>query len=185
MASNSIPAKPKYKKCKVCKHRFQIIRSTQAVCCYQCAIELARINADKKEKKQHREAKKKLKDNDRSFQLKKTQTIFNKFIRIRDEKEPCISCGRHHKGQYHAGHYKSVGSSPELRFEPLNNNKQCSACNNYLSGNLSLYRVNLIAKIGIDKVEWLEGPHEPKRYTIPELKELQVKFKLLTEALES
>jgi len=28
----------------------------------------------------------------------------------------------------------------------------------------------LIEKIGLERVEWLEGPHEPKKYTIDELK---------------
>ena len=38
----------------------------------------------KQEKKSHSAAKRKLKDEDRSFQLEKTQKIFNKYIRIRD-----------------------------------------------------------------------------------------------------
>ena len=33
---------------------------------------------------------------------KEAQTEFNRFIRLRDADQPCISCGRHHQGQYHA-----------------------------------------------------------------------------------
>ncbi len=45
------------------------------------------------------------------------------------------------------------------------------------SGNIAEYRIRLIKKIGLDKVEWLEGPHEPAKYTIDDLKELIVKYK--------
>lgn len=129
------------------------------------------------EKKIHAEKKTRIRDNDRSYWLKTAQTAFNAYIRKRDEHLPCISCQRHHSGQYHAGHYRSVGGNPELRFEPLNNNKQCMPCNSHLSGNLIDYRINLIKKIGQEKVDWLEGPHEPKRYTIEDLKELSKYYK--------
>ena len=140
-------------------------------------LEKARKDKVKKDKKAHTEKKRKLKDEDRSFQLKKTQQIFNKYIRLCDDKQPCISCGRFHSGQYHAGHYLTVGANPELRFDPENCHKQCSACNNHLSGNLVNYRVSLIHKIGIEKVESLEGHHPPKRYTIDNLKTLQKWYK--------
>ena len=39
------------------------------------------------------------------------------------------------------------------------------------------YRINLIKKIGLDKVEWLEGQHEPKKYTCEDLKEIELKYK--------
>ena len=124
-------------------------------------------------KSQHTKAKKELKDNDRSFQLKKTQTVFNKYIRLRDSDKPCISCYRFHSGQNHAGHYRSVGSCPELRFDPRNCYLQCSPCNNHKSGNVIPYRSNLVDFFGQELVEFLEGPHKPKRYTIANLKTLQ------------
>ena len=176
--------KQKLKKCKVCPSKFSPFSSTQQVCSTPCAIELVKINAAKKERKSHAKSKKELKDNDRSFQLKKTQTIFNKYIRLRDDSLPCISCDRHHSGQYHAGHYRTVGANPELRFDDRNCHKQCSACNNHLSGNIVNYRICLTRKIGAQQVEILEGPHEPKRYTIPELKELQQEYKTKTKELE-
>lgn len=77
----------------------------------------------------------------------------------RDRDLPCISCGRHHDGQYHAGHFRTTGASPELRFDEDNCHKQCSACNNHLSGNLTAYRPALIAKIGQSRFDALMGPH--------------------------
>lgn len=139
---------------------------------------------EKDEKKAHTKRKRELKDNDKSFQIKKTQQIFNAYIRLRDNAEYCISCGRSHDGQYHAGHYRSVGSCPELRFNDKNCHKQCAPCNNHLSGNLVNYRVNLLAKFGVEFIDFLEGPHEPKRYTIQDLKELQVLYSGKIKELE-
>lgn len=136
------------------------------------------------EGKQHREAKKRIKDNDRPFQLQKTQTIFNRYVRLRDIHDPCISCLRFHDGQYHAGHYRTVGANPELRFDERNCHKQCSACNNYLSGNIVNYRINLINKISLESVRIIEGPHEPKRYTLSNLKTIQRWYKRKTKRLE-
>jgi hypothetical protein len=78
-----------------------------------------------------------------------------------------------HLGQWHAGHYLSTGARPELRFDEQNLHKQCSACNTHLSGNLVLYRAELIRRIGLDEVERLEGPQDPKKYTIDELKAIR------------
>jgi len=45
------------------------------------------------------------------------------------------------------------------------------------SGNILEYRIRLVKKIGQAAVDWLEGPHEPKRYTIDELKEIKAEYK--------
>ena len=183
-------------KCTGCKSRFPTEQLEQLpagkFCAISCAIEYgiakadkARAKAKKAKDKEHNKRKRSLKDNDRSFQLKKTQQLFNKYIRLRDNDSPCISCGKHHMGQYHAGHYRSVGSAPELRFDSANCWKQCAPCNNHLSGNLVNYRINLIARHGVEIVDYLEGPHKPKRYTIAELKELQVKYSQKIKELEN
>ena len=159
-----------------------LLRQLKAFCGTNCFAEWAAANVSKLAKKGrqieskiHKAKKESLKT--KGEHLREAQTAFNAYIRLRDAEEPCISCGKFHTGQYHAGHYRSVGSSPELRFEPLNNHKQCAPCNNHLSGNLIKYRINLIEKIGLEKVEWLEGPHEPKRYTIEQIKEIKVHYR--------
>lgn len=95
-----------------------------------------------------------------SYFRNQAQQVFNEFIRYRDRLLPCISCGRHHDGQYHAGHYRTTGANPELRFNEDNCHKQCAPCNNHLSGNLAAYRPALIAKIGQARFDELMGPHE-------------------------
>lgn len=180
----------KQKKCIICKELFTpYYTSAQRACGFACAEEVAKRKRVKDEAKQKqverknlREAKLKIKP--RSKWLAEAQAVFNKFIRLRDKDEPCISCGRFHEGQYHAGHYRSVGSSPELRFNELNCHKQCSVCNNYLSSNAVNYRIGLVRKIGIKNVEALEGKHDPLKLTIDEIKVIKEKYKLKCKELE-
>ena len=114
---------------------------------------------------------------------KEAQSAFNAFIRERDADQPCISCGRWHNGQYHAGHYLSVGARPELRFTETNVHKQCAPCNTHLSGNAVLFRRGLVAKLGLELVEWLEGPHEPRRDTVDSLKAIKAHYTTLTKQI--
>lgn len=116
---------------------------------------------------------------------REAQREFNRWVRLRDKDLPCISCGRHHQGQYHAGHYRTVGANPELRFEPLNCHKQCAPCNNHKSGNIVEYRINLVQRIGRDAIEWLEGPHDPKRYTVEQLQEIKRKYAKMARELDA
>lgn len=175
--------KIKQKKCKVCRDNFTPWSSTQQACSPKCAIKLSGLTREKKERREHAKSKESLKS--RSQWLRESQQAFNKYIRARDKDLPCISCQRHHQGQYHAGHYFTVGGNPELRFEELNVHKQCAPCNNHLSGNIAMYRKGLIEKIGVDKVEWLEGPHEAKNYLIDEIKEMKKKYNKLARELEN
>lgn len=165
----------KPKKCKVCKEKFTPVRPLQSVCGFECAVKQATRSRENKEMKEYREAKAKSKT--RTQWLRETQIMVNKYIRLRDKDLPCISCGRHHEGQYHAGHYLTTGAHPELRFNELNIHKQCAPCNNHLSGNIVKYRQNLINKIGLQQVLWLEGPHEPLKLTIDEIQALKESYK--------
>jgi hypothetical protein len=58
-------------------------------------------------------------------------------------------------------------------------------CNAHLSGNQVNYRIELINRIGLDKVEWLEGKHEPLKLTIDEIKVLIAEYKSKIKQLES
>ena len=120
-----------------------------------------------------------------SYWMKRAQSAFNAWVRARDAGNPCISCGRFHQGQNHAGHYRPAGSNPELRFEPDNCHLQCAPCNSHLSGNLSKYRPALIVKIGLERVEWLDGPHEPKRYRKEDYHAIEAEYKAKLKELKS
>jgi len=171
----------KSKTCKSCRNKFVPVRQLQSVCSAACALAIVRTKQAKRAAKQQRQDKQRIKT--KAKWLQEAQIECNKFIRIRDAKDSCISCGRHHNGQYHAGHYRSIGAAPELRFNEYNIHKQCSACNNHKSGNILEYRINLIKKIGLDKVEWLEGKHEAKHYTIDDIMAIKVHYRNKTKQL--
>ncbi len=123
-------------------------------------------------------------ENDKPTRTKVAQAAFNSFIRERDRFKPCVSCLRKNAGQWDAGHYKSRGAHPELRFEELNCHRQCSVCNDHKSGNIADYRSELIRRIGLDKVEWLEGPHPVRKYTCEGLKQIELYYKRKTKLLK-
>lgn len=173
------------RKCRYCKAEIPKVKDCATA--YQRAgycdidhmakhgLEKARAQQDRQRRAKQREAKERIKT--KAEHAREAQAAFNAWVRERDRDQPCISCGRHHQGQYHAGHYRTVGSTPELRFEPLNCHKQCAPCNNHMSGNIVEYRINLAAKIGRDALEWLEGPHEAKRYTIEDYKAIKAEYR--------
>jgi hypothetical protein len=173
---------PSAKKCKICREPASVKVPAGHFCSIEHVYQHARNLQDKaklqkaqKEKRKLAERKVALKS--RSEWLRQAQAVFNQYIRLRDKDLPCISCQRHHQGQYHAGHYLTVGARPELRFNENNLAKQCSACNLHLSGNLINYRINLIKKIGLAEVEMLEGPHDPLKLSIDEIKALIAEYR--------
>lgn len=179
----------KQKTCKACGSKFRPSLSTQKACSVKCALELAPVNQDKARKaiaqRERREIKvRKDRVKSRADHVRETQAVFNEWIRLRDAALPCVSCGRHHEGQYHAGHYRTVGANPELRFEPLNVWKQCAPCNNHKSGDIVNYRIELVKRIGADGVAWLEGPHEAQRYTIEDLKAIKAEYRAKIKELK-
>lgn len=119
------------------------------------------------------------KQKDRQYYLRTLQQWFNRFIRLRDAKEPCISCGTTKNVSWSAGHYFTVGSYPNLRFNEDNVHKQCwFYCNKNKSGNIAEYTPNLIKKIGIDRFTELNVlKHHPLKLTVDELKEKIAHYK--------
>jgi len=164
---------------KACAKKFMPFKPLQHACSIDCAVIVGREKEIAKTAKVDRLDRKVRKAAlmTKADYAKLAQTAVNAFVRARDSELPCISCGRHHGGQYHAGHLLSVGAHPELRFEPLNIHKQCKPCNVDLHGNVLNYEVNLIAKVGAEVVAWLRGPHDAKHYTIDDLKKIRAEYK--------
>lgn len=140
----------------------------------------------------HRADKEGLKS--KSALMKEAQAAFNKYVRIRDFFDPCISCGASKAeieqaqgwkigGCWDAGHYKSRGAKPNLRFHLWNVHKQCKSCNagagKYAGKNETLtqqYEVNLIEKIGAEKVDFLNSNNELREFTPEYLRRIKKVF---------
>jgi hypothetical protein len=161
--------------CPKCKKEYTKYNSFQNKC-VSCAIKYGKRDRKAKEKKQ-RAMDKVERDAQKPYKhwVKKAQTAFNSYIRMRDYGKPCISSGRplrwHETNKVDAGHFRSVGSSPHIRFHLHNCHAQCKQQNKYEGGNAD-YRINLIKKIGLEKVEALENDNIGKIYSVEDLKRI-------------
>jgi hypothetical protein len=176
LAGGFVDNKPvKKKKCRICGDMFRPFSTTSVVCSTKCAFELTYQNREKEFKQETKRLKEKIRIEDRPYWLKKAQDSINKYVRLRDKGEPCISCDKPDNGQRqrHASHFKSVGSNSALRFNLWNIHASCSVCNNHLSGNIGEYIPRLIEKIGQEKYDWLQAQNQPIKYEIDYLKRLR------------
>lgn len=186
----------KPKKCRHCSTEFIVQRLGQAVCSPACALAMAPVHREKArkalaqvERREIKVRKERLKS--RADHLRDAQAAINEYVRLRDAHLPCISCDSLPSdndlltgSRWDAGHYRSVGACPELRFEPLNIHRQCVKCNRNLSGNAVEYRIRLVQRIGADLVAWLEGPHQPRKYTVDEIKAITAHYRAKTRELK-
>lgn len=179
-------------KCKVCACAFTKTRPLQKVCTPACAMKLAREVAAKKEAKAQAEDRKATREKLDAMRtkpqlVKLAQQAFNGFIRARDAGKPCICCGKPLGGEpnsFDAGHYRSVGSAPHMRFVEDNVHGQNKHCNNYLAGNHVAYRQGLIARIGLARVEQIEADTTVRKYTHEGLIEIARHYRAETRKLQ-
>ena len=158
------------------------MRPIQSVCSPGCAYVEAKAQQEKKDAKIKAAKKKDLMP--KSEWVKLAQQVFNKFIRLRDQAKPCISCEAPLNGKFDAGHYFSCGAYPGLRFDEDNVHGQCVACNQHRHGNISEYVIRLPERIGLEAYEALQSRRGQKcQYSIPELKELIESYKLKIKQL--
>lgn len=192
-----IPAKqPRPKTCKnpACKTSFVPQRLGQAVCNYACGLAIKDVNQDKARKaladvgrKEVKAQKERLKS--RGEHMRETQIAFNAYIRLRDQiaGHACISSGKPldwSGNAVDAGHYRSVGSAPHLRFDERNCHAQSKQDNRFLSGNAVDYRIGLIVRIGLEAVESLEADQSVRKYTVDDLKAIKAHYRALARELK-
>ncbi|HCA0321301.1 TPA: recombination protein NinG [Klebsiella pneumoniae] len=163
--------KPARRKCAHCREWFHPAREGQVVCSFECASaigkkqtakarEEAKARVVKRQRESEKEGRQRRRAKRESFKTKaqwdkEAQSAFNRYIRIRDEGKSCVSCGS-----------PLIGKS------------------NYLSGNAVEYRIHLIERIGLDRVERLEADNEPRRFDIPYLQRIKSIFTRRARALE-
>ena len=187
---------PKPKKCRVatCRASFVPQRLGQAVCSPKCALATVEVQkakekkslaqADRREIKVRKEALK-----TRGDHIREAQQAFNEYIRTRDQAAGhlCISSGKPldwSGNAVDAGHYRSVGSAPHLRFDERNCHAQSKQDNRFLSGNAVDYRIGLIARIGQEAVDALESDQSVRKYTVDEIKAIKTEYRAKTRELK-
>lgn len=125
------------------------------------------------ERKADREKRQAIKP--RAKWLAECQAIVNKLVRLRDLslRRGCFTCGatpdQKFGGTYDAGHFRSVGSAPHLRFWMPQIALQCIPCNRHRGGQALAFRRALVEKRGVEWVEALEAMHHVAKFDIPYL----------------
>jgi len=202
--------KPARRKCahKACRQWFHPVRDGQVVCSFECASaigkeqtakgrEAAKQKAAQRQRTEEKAGRQRRKAKRESFKTKaqwdkEAQSAFNRYIRIRDEGKECVSCGNPLLGKSNyltgsaidASHYRSRGAASHLKFNVFNVHSACTRCNRQLSGNAVEYRIRLIDRIGLERVERLESNNEPRRFDIPYLQRIKSIFTRKARALE-
>lgn len=158
-------------RCKNCKTKFEPKTFLQKYCnneeCIRVFVEEAKSKAWKKTKAKMKADLMTLQD-----YIKLAQITFNKYIRLRDKGNVCISCQKPPKKE-NAGHFFNANNHYNVRFDERNVHLQCEHCNTFLSGNLINYGENLLKKIGKGEFNLLcEEANKTRKFTIEEVKEI-------------
>jgi hypothetical protein len=174
----------KTRKCKYCKSVFSPITTLQKNCFEpNCVTDW--INEAKEKNWKKRKAKLKIDLMTVQDYIKLAQTVFNKYIRLRDAGNVCISCQKKPLKK-NSGHFYNANNHWNVRFNELNVHLQCEHCNTYLSGNLINYRENLLKKIGEEEFNLLSvEAKKTRKFTAQELKEIIATYKQKIKELEA
>lgn len=181
------------RKCAYCKQSKKAeegyIHGLQFFCDKYHFIEYASKNVKKLADKQRakltkeynaetRRRKKSLRSRNDWFDI--LQDLVNQYVlHVRDKDKPCYTCGTNKRDiKYDAGHGRSRGACPELRFELTNIHKQCSMnCNQIGTGKWAEYKEALIAEYGQEHFDWLVGPHPTLKEQFPDIESIEKKIK--------
>jgi len=151
--------------------RFTPRNTLQQACSMECALSVSREREAKAAKREAMQRRRKQADDrervkTRSQLMSEATTAVHRLVRELDDGRPCITCGRLvvdddliTGSRWHAGHYRSRGSTPELRFDVRNIHRQCAGCNRPGGHTAADYREGLLRRYGPAMVEWLDGPH--------------------------
>ena len=181
-------------RCPICRQTYTKTRTFQK-CCENpdCAAQMGRVLAASRKLKARREEVKADRAKRESLKtraewLKDAQVAFNGYIRARDAGKTCICCDQPLQGPavgggFDCGHYRSTGSAPHLRFNEDNAHGQTKQCNRWGAGRAVDYRLGLIKRIGLERVERLESDTTLAKWTIDDLKEIIAKYKAMEKEL--
>lgn len=172
------PFNPKPRSCPVCRNGFVPSKPLQKVCSPRCAVK--KVKQDKAEERAQVKTRKE-KALTLSQRRARAQVEVNAYVRLRDAHLPCISCGRFHEGQWHAGHYRSRGAAVHLALDPRNIHRQCAPCNTHLHGNAIGFRAGLLERYGLEFVEALEADNTPRHYTADEIDAIRDTYRAKTK----
>lgn len=180
---------------KVCKIReggcgklFRPKRALQLMCSPLCAENHAtqkRLKAEEKARRENRIQTREQKEAAKSKPAleKEVRYWMHKWVRLRDQDKGCISSGKAFTtgalgGDFDAGHFRSVGSAPHLKFDERNIHGQSKYDNQFLAGNPVGYERGLRARYGDQMVDELLADDAPRKHTKDDLRAMREHYKV-------
>lgn len=191
------------KKCPECAEKYQPTRQMQPCCDnMECKASYAIRHIEATRKRRRMQEMNVQKADRKVIKLKldaikprgkliaEADRAFCAYIRFRDQLAGylCISSGKPldwSGNNVDAGHYRSRGSAPHLRYDERNCHAQSKHDNRYISGNAVDYRIGLIARIGLAEVEALEADQKPRKYSNYDLIAIKAKYVAKLKALKA
>lgn len=180
---------PRPRKCAWCSEQYTPSQMGQRVCSVACSIAYNRAQAAREAHRAPRKPGAGKAPTDRRTALKRCQLAFNAYIRARDQHLPCITCGTRNPGGdprggvWDCGHWLTVGAHPEKRFNPDNAARQCVSCNRHRSGAQKAFREALVKRIGLARVEAVEAPEPPAKWTVDDLNAMAADFRRMVREM--
>lgn len=181
-------------KCKVCRAVYAKRSMTHKACSGPCAEQLVATEKAKAAARAAREDRQQTKVKLETMKsiaqlIQDAQDAFNLFVRVRDNRRGCISCGRPLQrggvgGGFDAGHYRSRGAATHLRFNEDNCHGQCKGCNRPGGALPHQYRAGLVGRIGERRVVALEISNEVHQWGRQELLDLKTQYRSKARELE-
>lgn len=170
-------------------------------CCHSCAIEFAREKSRKlaarkaaAQRRQQDEARKA----ERRIHMERKREIApikywreravracHAYIHERDNGKPCACCGATSAMQWDASHYRPAGVNSELKFDERNIHICCQVCNQHRSGNLTAFRIFMVAKYGNELVEQFDNNHEITKRSREDYQAIEAEYKEKLKALRA
>jgi hypothetical protein len=179
---------PSARKCEMCPREFLPRSSFHACCSQRCAMR--KVKESKAKERAETKARRRALETIPEL-IRAAQKEFNAWVRARDEGKPCICCDRQADdkdlitgSRWDAGHYRSTGSASHLRFNEDNCHRQLVRCNRHGAGRAVDYRIGLIARIGLARVEALESNNAVHKWTADELRAIRDTYRAKARELK-
>lgn len=193
LAARATPV-PRQKTCQSCRVKFTPARAGAKVCSPACAValvELVKAKTARKFARAQRAADKLALDAYKTIPKLKAeaQIDFNRYIRARDEGQPCICCDglpigseALTGGAWDAGHFRSRGSADHLRYDENNCFRQLKSCNQWGATDM---RGGVVKRIGLEACEAVESDQSLVKWTREMLEAIKTKYRAKFKELQS
>jgi hypothetical protein len=179
----------KKRRCTYCKKYKEAEKGIIAPIGFFCDKECQYGYATKKPKELKQKTDKRLDDefkvrqreynsNKLSTRKRATKEACHEYIRLRDKDDLCICCSEPLGDDFEAGHFWESGNFSFIRYHEDNIHGQRKHCNMFKGGDSGFYRENLINKIGVDRVNWLDDNRSKSvKMTADDYREIEAYYK--------